>query len=52
MANGVRCGQDGRRNHQGVIRYVPSAEGGRRCHVRLDEELRCERTLFVNSPPP
>ena len=48
LANSVRCGQDGRRNCQGILRFMPSTEGGGWRRVRVDEELRSE--CLINDP--
>jgi hypothetical protein len=46
--NDICYSQDGHRDHKGVLRFMPSTEGGRRRDVRLDEELRCEHVPFTN----
>ena len=48
MANSIQRSEDGHRNFRGILRYVPSAEGGRGRHVRLDEELR--RKYLASEP--
>ena len=42
LANGVLCGKDGHWHFQGVLRYVPTVEGGSRCTFCPDHELRRE----------
>ena len=39
LADSILCCQDGCGCRQGVLRYVPPTKGGRRSHVRSDEEL-------------